>query len=375
MHLPIPLALAFLCPPQGPDAPLIAVAGSAFHDFGDRLEGELLLHEFHLDVGPSAIWLDGFTATCGAVGGLCARGPEDTRAVPVDVGARIEAGARVVVPLTMGSTRNRSGRRVGLRLDVRSEEGRSVSLWVRATARIEPLIVPDLVSQRIERRHDDAPCTGSVTFRTSTGERIRLRLADRRPGPGRKASRAVPDGVRVELVPLDADPFGLASSWRADVHLVDPRAARQIQVPIDVASDVLVRDGDRATHTGHASVQFEIVGPVSLAESFVSFGLMRAGATAEARRRTVSMTLHDDALDPAALEVSLEPDGATMTPWLDAVEATVVPGNAPGTAEILLTLPELTAAMEGVLRGQVRIDMPDPGDPPLRLRFSGVVRR
>ena len=142
--------------------------------------------------------------------------------------------------------------------------------------------------------------TRSLRVRSVGGERFLLTAS----------RRGVPDALGIVLRAEDPDEHGRASAWQVELALGAelPRGAHTY--PIELVSDVenptALPDerGERPRFAFAPPLAVEVLGPVSLSPSGITFGLVDASETVA---RTVRLECHDPGFRLAEPRVHLEP--------------------------------------------------------------------
>jgi len=279
-------------------------------------------------------------------------------------------------PLLRGSTleievRNtrlvEDARPASVTLETEDAEGREGKTRVEVVALYHRFLKVDRTTDRLGEFRQGTPVNGSVVFRTHRDTPTRLELTE-------DCIRRLPAGVLVDLLPAAPDAAGRASLWVADVRLDGTVPEGKGSIRLDVTSDVPVKGLDGVTHGAGFQLTYDAQGPFSLAQDFVSFGLVRPG-TARATERSVRIMYREEDYDPSEMVAEVVPDAGAPA-WVALVEAELVPVEGEKALELRLVLPaEDHLDRVGAFRGVIRLNTGHPVHPELGVRFSGVLRR
>lgn len=332
-------------------------------DFGRVFEGQLLAHEWRLEVRqPLAV---GAAKTdCGCTLARLERGAGAARS-PYTYGEPLAAGEELLVSVRY-DTRGRRGpteRAVTLSL----ADGGVFPLHVAAEIQPWLLFEPDALEFLRVLEGQGAECAFQV--RSAAGAAFRL-----------EATRsALPPWVTLELQPESPGDGGRARLWsgRGRIGAEAPRGT--YSYPLELVSDVVIpAHASQAASLGDAveprtfsiapTWTLQVVGPVALSSPTLEFGLVRAEETVA---QTVRLESFDPAFTPgnasAHLE-SLKPDEAFPL----ARTARVRTRLAGRVCEIELTLAGLDAEVAGTFLGKLVVETGHPGLPRLEALVRGV---
>ena len=196
-------------------------------DFGSRVEGEVLSHTFKMkNVGEGALYIAQAKPTCGCTVGRVQVKDESGEWVPYEMNDPIAAGADFEIEARL-NTRNKKNL-AHSKINVFSNDARGVvTVELKATLSTYFSVNPGNINFDEVSVSDTR--SDSVTVSGKSGEPFLLTVED----------RPVPEGLNVELEPIEPTPEGKASRWKVNVALGAGAREGRIGYPINLISDAL----------------------------------------------------------------------------------------------------------------------------------------
>lgn len=352
--------------------------GKEKHDFGSTRQGDILEHTFELvSEGENPVKIRQASPTCGCtVTGVKIEG-DGGEPIDYKLGDPIPAGKKVFITgvLDTGSKKNKTQ----VRINVYTNDAIGLTQLALA-ADIEPFLVvtPPFVNFGDIKRGETK--TQTIDIRTSRSEPIGLELDSSNP-------IKIPDGLSVDLKPVNPNEDGRAAQWRATISVGEGAKDGNLGYQLRLRSDVplpgaaeKIADQTPGAHkhahnthyTANASVNARILGLLSFTPQFVSMGLVRPGQRVP---RSVKVIAHDPDFDLSKLKVDVRGDKGAPLKWAEYFETSIQPASGLSNAvDVQLRLIGLPEGSEGSFRGEMVILTGDVRNPELRVRFSGVCR-
>jgi len=338
------------------------------HDFGEAMEGEILVHTFRLrNVGEGGLTISQAKPTCGcSVGKLAVKGEgeEWTPYVynqPIPPGSEFELEAQL-------NTKNKKSI-ASSRINIFSNDARGVvTLSIKAKVSTyfvcNPAGVPfgDVsVADVVERSFD---------------------VTSKRPGPFllKLDNKQIPQGLSVGLTPVEPLENGRAERWTVAVKLGPGAREGRMGYPINLLSDQAVEgaptqpDGSETVYTTSVMLSALVKGLVSYSPQYLSFGLIRPGQIAS---RTLRVENNDPEFELGVPEVRIDEAGMVdqESKWAAYFTNVVRPVGSDGRAiDIEMTLNGLPDTVNGSFQGKLVVETGHPTRPEVSVLFSGVCR-
>ncbi|MEM9380347.1 MAG: DUF1573 domain-containing protein [Planctomycetota bacterium] len=364
-------------PPKNPNAKLEVEFGTDKHDFGRARQGDLLSHTFELkSAGSESVIISQASPTCGCtLGEIKVREPGADVASLYKFGDSIAPGSTVELEATLDTASKRN--KTNVRINVYSNDGKTGVTMLSLSANVEPFLVATPQFLQLGDIREGTEMSGTIDFRTSSGERVLLSQDATRPIP-------LPPGLSVDLQPINADEAGRASMWRASFAIAadSPEGGKSyalrlnsdIELPATSKKFAAVekKGGQPTVYTVTANVNYRILGALSLQPQYVSMGLVRPGQPVV---RNVRLTCHEPDFDLSGVTAEIVPEGNRPLMWADRFAATVKPVSGSNAVDIELRLDGLPEEADGPFRGRVLIKTGHPAKPEDFFRFSGVCRK
>jgi len=340
----------------------------AEHDFGMRIEGEVLLHTYDMkSSGPGDLIITTAKPTCGCtVTKLEVVGADGARTLykfgdPIAPGTELKLEAQ---------------------LDTKNKHN-SASSKINIFCNDPRTTVTLGLSTRLDTYFNVSPNAidfGEVSI-ADTLERT-IEVSGKKPGPfllTQDARGPGPQGFRIELTPVDPTPEGKAERWTAKVTLGPDAREGPIGYPVSLHSDELVQgaapgpDGSTPSYGVTVMVTARVRGLISFEPQYLSFGLVRPGQIVS---RSIKVKSYDPEFAFSEPKVRLvgpnpaKPDFA----WTDSFSHVVRPAQDNKEFDVELTLDGLPETVDGSFQGRVVIETGHPTKPEVEVLFSGVCR-
>ena len=364
-------------PPRNPNAKLEIPFGMEKHDFGRARQGDLLMHTFKLQSsGSEPVIISQASPTCGCTLNevkVLAEGQE----VPslYSYGSPIAPGSEIQISATLDTKSKKN--KTNVRINVYSNDGKTGVTMLSLAANVEPFLVASPPFLQFGQIREGTERTGTIDFRTSTGERIMLSEDATRPIP-------LPAGLSMDFGPVNPDESGKASVWRATFTVGKDSSEGGKSYAVRLNSDVelpkndklptkdVVKPGAPTVYQVTANVNYTILGAISLQTQYLSLGLVRPDQPVV---RNVRLTCHEADFDLSNVKASLTGEGNQPLQWEDRFKVSVKPVSGSNAVDIELRLTGLPEDADGSFRGRVLIETGHPTKPTDFVRFSGVCRK
>lgn len=336
------------------------------HDFGARVEGEVLSHTFKLkNVGEGPLLIAQAKPTCGCTVGRVQVQDESGEWVPYEMNTEIPAGADFEIEAQL-NTRNKKNL-AHSKINIFSNDERGV-VTVELKATLSTYFSVNPGSLNFDEVSVSETRTGSVTVAGKSGEPFLLSVED----------RPVPEGLSFELEPIDPTDEGKATRWNVNVALGAGAREGRIGYPINLLSDQVIEgapkqaDGSDSVYTTTVMVNALVKGLISHNPQYLSFGLVRPGFT---QTRTLRIENNDPDFTFPAANVRIEQPGSDEeSPFAQYFTPLVRPSSDGNALDVELTLNGMPDDMNGSFQGKLVIETQHPSKPEVEVLFSGVCR-
>ncbi|MEM1449815.1 MAG: DUF1573 domain-containing protein [Planctomycetota bacterium] len=364
-------------PPKNPNAKLEVEFGTDKHDFGRARQGDLLNHTFELkSSGTEPVIISQASPTCGCtLGEIKVKAPGADIAELYNLGDNIVPGSSIELEATLDTASKRN--KTNVRINVYSNDGKTGVTMLSLSANVEPFLVATPQFLQLGDIREGSEMSGTIDFRTSSGERVLLSQDATRPIP-------LPPGLTVDIQPINPDEEGRANMWRASFAIAadSPEGGKSyalrlnsdVELPVTskLAKAAKAKPGTPTVYQVTANVNYRILGALSLQPQYVSLGLVRPGQPVV---RNVRLTCHEPEFDMSGVTAEIVGEGDRPLKWADRFAATVKPVSGSNAVDIELRLDGLPEEADGSFRGRVLIKTGHPAKPEDFFRFSGVCRK
>lgn len=364
-----------------PNAKLVVEFGKEKHDFGRARQGDILEHTFEMQAGgTSPLVIRQASPTCGCTVGEVKVEGEGGEMEVYAMGDPIQPGKRVTINAKLNSASKRN--RTQVKINVYHNDPAGLTM-LGLTADIEPFITatPQFLNFGDVKMGETR--TQTVDIRTSRGEPVMLTPDTTRPIP-------TPDGLQIELVPVNPGDDGKASHWQAKVSVGEGAKEGSLGYQLALVSDVeMAEDHSKHNHAEgehvdppgvkavpqfhrvNASVSARILGALSHQPQFVSLGLVRPGQVVP---RLVKVMAHDSSVDLTKVTAKLRGDKGGELRFAEHLSTSVKPSANGQGVDVELRLNGLPEGSDGSFRGELVIETGHASKPEIIVHFSGVCR-
>jgi hypothetical protein len=338
------------------------------HDFGTRIEGEVLTHTYDMkSSGPAELIITTAKPTCGCtVSKLEVVGADGARTLykfgdPIAPGTELKLEAQ----LDTKNKHNSAASKINISCN---DPRQTVTLGL---------------STRLDTYFNVSPTTidfGEVSI-ADTLERT-IEVSGKKPGPfllTQDARGPGPQGLRIELIPVDPTPEGKAERWTAKVTLGPDAREGPVGFPVSLHSDEVVQgaapgpDGSTPTYGATVMVTARVRGLISYEPQYLSFGLVRPGQIVSRSIKVKSYDPEFTFAEPRIRLVGPNPAKPEFA-WASSFSHVLRPSQDNKEFDVELTLDGLPETVDGSFQGRVLIETGHPSKPEVEVLFSGVCR-
>jgi len=359
--------------PNNPEAPpdpnskakLTFEFGTDSKSFGKVLQGDVLNHVFSMtSSGEEDLVIKQAKPTCGCTVAQITAQQADGSMAPYAFGNPIPVGRKVEIKATLHTVNKRG--HAGSRINVFSNDPRGQT-QLALEAEVEPFfnINPVVINFNTLSAKDAAKDKASIT--TVGGKRVKLNaFLDN-----------IPQGLKVELKPLDADESGAATRWDLDVTagpgLVEGNLAYMVPLKSDLAIPGAEKlpNGSAPTYEQSITIMGRVTGMLEYNPAFVSLGLIRPG---QAQSRTIRMLSHDASFKFEGLKAVVQGRDVPEWEYAQYFDTIVRPVANESAVDIEVALKGMPESLNGSFSGMLVIQTGYPGKPEVKLPITGVCR-
>ena len=338
------------------------------HDFGTAVEGEVLVHTFPMkSTGEGPLVISTAKPTCGCtVSKLEVQGGDGQWSM-YEFGSEIAPGTemRLTAELDTKNKKNLASSRINIFCnDPRS----TVTLGLKAM---------------LDTYFNVAPANidfGEVSVADSV-ERS-FEVSGKHPGAFALAldERAMPEGMKVDVQPVNAGPDGKAERWKVTLTLGPDSREGNVGFPVSLISDIEIAgakpgvDGQVPRYGATVMTQGRVRGLIAWEPQYLSFGLVKPG---QVTSRSFNMQSFDPNFEFGTdLKMSFvgPHDGQPDFKWADSFSAVARPAASGKGVDVEVTLNGLPEGADGAFQGRLVIETGHQGKPEVAVLFSGVCR-
>ena len=339
--------------------------GSDTQNFGKVLQGDVLNHIFALaSSGEEDLIIKQAKPTCGCTVAQITVQQADGTMAPYAFGNPIPVGRKVELKATLHTVNKRG--HAGSRINIFSNDPRGQT-QLGLEAEVEPFfnINPVVINFNTLSAKDTAADKASIS--TAHGEKVKLNaFLDN-----------VPQGLKVELKPVDADAEMKASRWDLLVTAGPGLVEGNLAYMVPLKSDMSIPGGEKLpngmlpTYESSITVMGRVTGMLEYVPQFVSLGLIRPG---QAQSRSIRLTSHDTEFKLSEPKVSVQ--GRDSAEWEFAKYFTtqIRPVPNENAVDVEVTLTGMPESLNGSFSGSLVIDTGYPGKTEIKLPITGVCR-
>jgi hypothetical protein len=345
-------------------AKLVYEFGSDTKAFGKVMQGDVLNHQFKMQSdGEEDLVIKQAKPTCGCtVANILV---EDNGAmVAYQYGKPIPPGRKIAIDATLHTVNKRG--HASSKININSNDPRGQTI-LSLEADVDPFFNTAPQSINFNRMSAKDTATDKFIVNTTKGDRIKLNVV----------KDMLPQGVKVDVNPLDADADGKGSRFEVVVTAGPGLVEGNLAYSVRMVSDLPIPGGEKMpngqlpTYETQASVMAQVTGAISLNQQFISLGLIRPG---QSLARTVRVTSHDASFKLTDPKISIQ--GRDTVEWEFAKYFTPVVRPVPGenAVDIEVTLTGMPESLAGSFSGNLVIKTGHPERDEVKVLISGVCR-
>lgn len=352
--------------PTGPPARLDTDATD--HDFGTAIEGEHLTHTFKLkSSGPGDLIITNAKPTCGCTIAKLEVVKKDGSAELYKFGDPLPAGTDLNLTAQLDTKNKHNLASSKINIYCLNDPRTLVTLGLTAKVDTYFVITPNALQFNEMSVADSAEQSFQVSGKKPTGFKLSL------------DNKQLPDGMKIDLTPVEAGADGKATRWDVKVKLGPNCKEGNLGFPVQLRSDEVVagaapdKDGQAATYGASVMVTARIQGLISWDPQYLSFGLVRPGQVV-ARTLTVKSFDQNFTFKDPKVKIVGPSDQKPDFPYGDSFAYVVKPSDDGKSLTVELTLNGLPESVDGSFQGRVILETGHPSRPEVPVLFSGVCR-
>ena len=341
--------------------------GGDTKNFGKVMQGDVLNHVFEaVSAGDEDLIIRQAKPTCGCTVADVKVQDDKGDFVKYEYGKPIAKGRKIQFVSQLHTQNKRQ--QASSKVNITTNESRGQAI-LSLEAYVEPFFNLTPMSLNFASMGTRDTATDKITVTTARGDRIKLT----------PILEGVPNGLKIELKPLDADPEGKATRFEVVVVAGPGMNEGSVVYSLPLRSDVSIPGAERLpngkepTYEITTTIMANVRGSVSLNYQFYSFGLVKPGTP---QSRTVRLTSHDPnhKLTPETVSVTLK--GRDTAEWDQAryFQTTIRPVPGENSMDIELSTTGLPDTLTGSFNGTAVIKTGHPEKPQFEVGISGVCR-
>lgn len=336
------------------------------HDFGTAIQGEHLTHTFKLkSSGPGDLVIQNAKPTCGCTLAKLETVKKDGSTQEYKYGDPLPPGTDLNLTAQL-DTKNKTNI-ASSKINIYCNDPRSlVTLGLNAKVETYFVITPNALQFNEMSVADTAEQSFQVSGKKPTGFMLSLE------------NKQLPDGMKIDLTPVEPDAAGKATRWDVKVKLGPNCKEGNLGFPIQLKSDeavagAAVENGVTPTYGANVMVTARIQGLISWDPQYLSFGLVRPGQVV-ARSLTVKSFDPNFTFKDPKVKIVGPSDQKPEFQYGDSFAYTVKTSEDAKSLTIELTLNGLPETVDGSFQGRVILETGHPARPEVPVLFSGVCR-
>lgn len=341
--------------------------GADTKNFGKVMQGDVLNHIFEaVSVGDEDLIIRQAKPTCGCTVADVKVQDEKGDYVRYEYGKPIPKGRKIQFNSTLHTQNKRQ--QTSSKVNIMTNEARGQAI-LSLEAYVEPFFNLSPMALNFASMGTRDTATDKMIVTTARGDRIKLN----------PILEGMPNGLKVDVKPVDADADGRATRFEINVTAGPGLQEGSIVFSLPLRSDVPIPGAERLpngkepTYEVSTSIMATVRGSVSLNQQFYSFGLCKPNTQMS---KTVRLTSHDPSfkLTPELVSVTLK--GRDTVEWEHArhFQATVRPVPGENSMDIELSTTGLPDTVTGSFNGTAVIKTGHPEKPSFDVVISGVCR-
>lgn len=333
------------------------------HSFGKAMQGDVLNHKFQMQSsGEEDLIIKQAKPTCGCtVAQIMVE--ENGKFEPYQYGKPIAPGKKIEIDATL-HTQNKRGH-ASSKINITTNDPRGQTI-LGLEADVDPFFQVNPPSVNFNSLGSKDTATDKVQISTTKGDRVKLTAV----------KENMPQGLKIDLNPLDADADGKATRWELVTTAGPGMVEGNMAFSVPLRSDQAIPGGEKMpngmmpTYEAAVTIMARVNGAISFTPQFVSLGLIRPGQTMS---RSVRITSHDAdfKLDP---KVSIQ--GRDTPEWEFSKYFTwhVTPVAGENSVDVEVTLTGMPETLSGSFSGMLVIEIGHKEKPEIKLPITGVCR-
>lgn len=333
--------------------------------FGKVMQGDVLTHKFMLkSTGEADLIIRQAKPTCGCTVAQIACEQADGTLAPYVFGNPIPPGRKIEI----GATLHTQGKRghASSRININTNDPRGqISLGLEAD--VDPFfqVNPNVINFNTISTNDQV--TDKIVISATRGERMKLTLV----------RDNIPQGLKVDLNPLDADAEGKATRFELVATAGPGLIEGPLAASIPIRSDIVIPGGDKLpngqlpTYDTTVSVLAKVTGMISFTPPFISIGLIRPG---QMKTTTIRVNCYDPNFKLGDIPVTIQGRDTAEWEYSKHFSTFVRPVQGENAVDIEVRLDGMPTTLNGSFNGNLVIKVGHPTKPELRLPISGVCR-
>ena len=339
--------------------------GTDSKNFGKCMQGDVLTNKFNLQSsGEEDLVIKQAKPTCGCTVAQVAAQAADGSMAPYNFGQPIPPGRKIEITATL-HTQNKRGHAAS-RINIFSNDPRGQT-QLGLEADVDPFFQVNPANLNFNALSSRDTANDKVTVTTTRGEKVKLTAA----------LDNLPQGMKVEITPADADADGKSSHWDIACHLGPGLVEGNLAYNISLKSDIPIPGGEKTpngaepTYEVSVPVMARVTGMISYTPAFVSLGLIRPGQVVS---RVIRLTSHDPAFKLGEPKVVIQGREGGEWDLANRFSTIVRPVAGENSIEVELRLDGMPETLNGSFSGTLDIQVGHPEKPEIKLPITGVCR-
>jgi len=331
-------------------------------EFGDLVEGQVVSGQVSAIVhGENGIVISGLRKSCGCTTANLFVVGVDSEPVPCLLGERLNSGDQLILKATVDTIGKRGDFDTGVVIETLLPSSEVV---VSLSAQVSPGLVASSRNVDFGRVLSGGLATVSMQVRSPISDDFHLSIDSER----------LPEWISATVVPADgADASGTSGDWELRVSLNRSAPRGVINGGVRLVSDIPRRSSGEGASTksfvdARLYVAGEVVGPAVLSPAHVSFGMVHPG---QASSGVFAIEYSGALPDTASLDLVAGEGSSAASPFVLTHE--FLPGSSASEQLVRLTVLVDEGLWRGSFQGELVVKTGCPGQPSLKLGYSGVV--
>jgi hypothetical protein len=333
------------------------------HSFGKAMQGDVLTHKFELQSsGEEDLVIKQAKPTCGCtVAQIMVE--EGGKFEPYQFGKPIAPGKKIEIDATL-HTQNKRGH-ASSKINITTNDPRGQTI-LGLEADVDPFFQVNPPSVNFNQMGSKDTATDKVQISTSKGDRVKLTAV----------KDNMPQGLKLDLNPLDGDADGKATRWELVVTAGPGMVEGNMAFSVPLRSDQTIPGGEKMpngmmpTYEASVTVMARVNGAISYTPQFVSLGLIRPGQTMS---RSVRITSHDPEFKLAP-KVTIQGRDGPEWEFSKYFTTEVRPVAGEDSVDVEVTLTGMPETLSGSFSGMLVCEIGHKEKPEIKLPITGVCR-